>query len=90
MISPDKEEAVVTKVKTRTLLTLLLYCISGSLLTLVNKLAIVAFPFPNHAFGSAKWCDCDPSGNEFRAHFNSGTSAEYRHCESMDTGRFYY
>ena len=47
MISPDKEEAVVTKVKTRTLLTLLLYCISGSLLTLVNKLAIVAFPFPN-------------------------------------------
>ena len=47
MIGPDKEETILTNVKSRTFLTLLLYCISGSLLTLVNKLAIVAFPFPN-------------------------------------------
>ena len=47
MITAEKDETGNTKVKTRTLLTLLLYCISGSLLTLVNKLAIVAFPFPN-------------------------------------------
>ena len=47
MISAEKDETALTNVKTRTLLILLLYCISGSLLTLVNKLAIVAFPFPN-------------------------------------------
>ena len=44
------EDTIETKsetTSTKTVLTLVVYCISGSLLTIVNKLAIAAFPFTN-------------------------------------------
>ena len=47
MIDTRGDKNRTENVTPKTILTLLLYCISGSLLTLVNKLAIVAFPFPN-------------------------------------------
>ena len=47
MVNQNVDNIAVTNDKTKTLLVLLMYCISGSLLTLVNKLAIIVFPFTN-------------------------------------------
>ncbi|CAF0932207.1 unnamed protein product [Adineta steineri] len=47
MNDQDTDQSTTGNVKTKTILTLLLYCISGSLLTILNKLAIIAFPFIN-------------------------------------------
>ncbi|CAF1472050.1 unnamed protein product [Adineta steineri] len=47
MNDQDTNQSTNENIKTKTILTLLLYCISGSLLTILNKLAIVAFPFIN-------------------------------------------
>ncbi|CAF4299524.1 unnamed protein product, partial [Adineta steineri] len=47
MNDQDTDQSTSENVKTKTILTLLLYCISGSLLTILNKLAIVEFPFIN-------------------------------------------
>ena len=43
----DKNVTISKHINIKLVLTLLLYCVSGSLLTLVNKLAIIAFPFTN-------------------------------------------
>lgn len=47
MMDHDENETTSKSINIKIVLTLLLYCVSGTLLTLVNKLAIVAFPFTN-------------------------------------------
>lgn len=47
MMDRDKNETTSNHINIKVVLTLLLYCVSGTLLTLVNKLAIAVFPFTN-------------------------------------------
>ena len=47
MMDSDKTDTNNKYINIKVALTLLLYCVSGTLLTLVNKLAIIVFPYTN-------------------------------------------
>jgi len=47
MTDQDKDETTTKNLNTKTIVTLLVYFLSGTLLILVNKLSIIVFPFAN-------------------------------------------